>query len=950
MPYRRPHKSKKDKSIIPGSTPLGTFLWQKIKRGFKKKGAGKRIFRRLLIVVGILIILGFIGLALAFLYYSKDLPSPDKINARIIPQSTRIYDRTGQVLLYEIHGDQNRTLIDFDEISDNIKKATVAVEDQDFYRHPGFDIRGILRVVWLFIKSGKIQGGSTITQQFIKNSILTPERTLARKIKEIILAIEMERKFSKDEILKMYLNEIPYGSNVYGIEQASLMYFGKRAKDLSIAEAATLASLPRAPTYYSPYGTHTKELISRQHWAIDRMMELGFITEDQRDQAKKEKLEFRKLQENIRAPHFVMYVREYLVEKYGEKMVQEEGLKVITTLDIQKQDLAESLVKEWVSKNIKSYNAHNAALVAIDPKTGQILAMVGSKDYFSGSSPKDCTPGKNCLFEPNVNVSIRNRQPGSSFKPFAYAEAFKKGYTPDTLLYDLITNFGGGYTPKNYDLRTRGPVTMKQGLAQSINIPSVKTLYLAGVNETIDLAKSMGITTLDEPERYGLSLVLGGGEVKLLDEVASFGVFANDGIKCEKTPILKVEDSQGKILEESKKEEGKRVLDAQIAQQINDILSSNSLRTPAFGSGSPLYLGSRPAAVKTGTTQDFKDAWTVGYTPSLVCGVWTGNNDGTLMYKGSPGVYVAGPIWHDFMSQALAGVDIEQFTKPEPVHLDKSILNGQVKEEKIKICKISHKLAGPFCPEDLVEEKIFKEVHTILYYVDKDNPRGPYPEDPGSDPQFRVWEGTVQAWAKSQEFLQEKPPEEACDVHIKENIPQINITSPRTGENITSNQFVVTAEASAPLEVARVDFYFDDGLQGADKDSPYSFEYNISVSGSHKITVKAYDKVENKGETSINIMTQVPSVSIIQPKANLTLNQTDFPYTIVAQTQNFNQGISKVEFYSASTLIGSTSVSSSNEHSVNWPYPGKGSYQIFARVLGNDGMNIESGRVKVGVE
>jgi membrane peptidoglycan carboxypeptidase len=423
-----------------------------------------------------------------FAYYAKDLPSPTKLNQRQVVQSTKIYDRTGDHLLYEIHGEEKRTTITLDQMSQIVRAATISAEDQDFYNHHGIQFKAVARAaIYDLLGRAASQGGSTITQQLIKNTVLTNEKTFTRKVKEVILAVELEQKFSKDEILEMYLNEIPYGSNAYGIQAASQTFFGKDAKDLQLAESALLAALPKAPTYFSPYSTHQDELKYRQEYIIDQMAKLGYITADQAKQAKDFDVlaEVRPFQENIAAPHFVMYVKEQLVNEYGEQQVEESGMKVYTTLDWDKQQAAEEAVKKGVATNISKYKASNAALVAMDPKTGQVLAMVGSRDYFDKS------------IDGNVNVAVRPRQPGSSFKPYVYATAFKKGYTPDTILFDTETNFGTKdkpYIPLDYDGKFRGPVKMKEALAQSLNIPAVKALYLAGVQNSINTAKSMGIT------------------------------------------------------------------------------------------------------------------------------------------------------------------------------------------------------------------------------------------------------------------------------------------------------------------------------------------------------------------------------------------------------------------------------------------------------------------------
>ncbi|KKQ14775.1 MAG: hypothetical protein US25_C0020G0015, partial [Candidatus Moranbacteria bacterium GW2011_GWE1_36_7] len=467
---------------------------------------------------------GFLSVVGIFLYFAKDLPSANSVDAKLIAQSTKIYDRTGEHLLYDVHGEEKRTVIPFNQIPENVKYATISLEDQEFYSHFGVNPKAILRSAFKdIIKGGAAQGGSTITQQFIKKSLLTDEKTITRKIKEVILAIELEQKYSKDEILEMYLNQIPYGSSAYGIEAGAQTFFSKSAKDLTLAEAALLASLPNAPTYYSPFGSHTDALVGRKNSALQKMSDQGYITQEQADEAKKVNIlsEIAPRQDNIQAPHFVMYVKEYLEQKYGEQAVEQGGLKVFTTLDWDKQQSAEKAVIEGAAKNV-SQNAKNAALVASDPKTGHILAMVGSKNYFDKA------------IDGQVNVALADRQPGSSFKPYVYLTAFTKGYTPETLLYDVATNFstdeGKDYKPQNYDGKFHGPLQMKNALAMSLNIPAVKTLYLAGVKDSINLAKGLGIKGLNQPERYGLSLVLGGGEVTLLDHVNAYGALAAGGV------------------------------------------------------------------------------------------------------------------------------------------------------------------------------------------------------------------------------------------------------------------------------------------------------------------------------------------------------------------------------------------------------------------------------------
>ena len=626
-----------------------------------KKTHIKNNFQKIYSLVRILFFIslaGATGFLCLFVWYARDLPRPEKFTERQIFQSTKIYDQTGEVLLYEIYGEEKREIISLDIIPEHLKEAVIAVEDANFYSHFGIDLKAILRALLADLKLGKpVQGGSTIPQQLIRSTFLTNEKTLKRKIREIILTLELSRRYSKNQILEWYFNQIPFGSNSYGIEAASRIFFSKSCKDLDLVEAATLAALIRAPSLLSPYGENKEELLARKDYVLTRMVEEGFINQETAEENKKIEIKFSKKQQLIKAPHFVMEVQKYLIQKYGEEFLKKRGLKVYTSLDWDLQEMAEIIVKEGAELN-KNYRAYNASLVAINPNSGQVLAMVGSKDYWADSYPEGCLSGKNCLFDPDFNiVTLGKRQPGSAFKPFVYVTAFEKGYSDKTIVIDEETNFGiwGGkvYIPQNYDGQFRGPVTLRQALAQSLNVPSVKVLVnLAGIKDSIETAKDLGITTLDKPlSFYGPSLVLGGGEVKLLDIVSAYGVFATQGLKVSPTTILKIEDSQGNIIEKTKKTQ-KRVLGKQTASLVNDILSDNKTRAPMFGSRSWLYFEDHQVSAKTGTTQDYRDGWTIGYTPKIVVGVWVGNNDNSPMYK-KPGVTVAGPIWHQFMEKVL---------------------------------------------------------------------------------------------------------------------------------------------------------------------------------------------------------------------------------------------------------------------------------------------------------
>ena len=735
----------------------------------------------------------------------KDLPHPERITERTVAESTKLYDRTGQVLLYEVHGEEKRTVIPFQEIPSQVKNATLAAEDINFYSHSGLDFRGILRAVLANLKSGSLsQGGSTITQQLIKGTLLGPEKTFRRKIREWILALLLEKQYGKNDILAMYLNQIPYGSNAYGIGSAAQTYFNKKAVDLNLIEAVTLAALPKAPTYFSPYGSHKDELIKRSRWILDRMMEANFITKEEKETALNTPLIFQSPKQAMRAPHFVMFVKEYLEQKYGQEMVERGGLNVITTLDWKLQTEAEKIIKEGVEANRTSVKGYNAALVAIDPKTGQLLSMVGSQDYWADPLPKGCSPGVNCLFDPQVNTANRLRQPGSAFKPFVYATAFKKGYTPETILFDTFTEFnpncpsdgslekdpkgpGDCYHPRDYDLKTRGPVSLKQSLAQSLNIPSVKLLYLAGINDSIKTAADLGITSLKDPERYGLSLVLGGAEVTLLEMTSAFGVFSQEGILHTKTPILKIENSKKEVLEEYI-DYSFPVLDTEVARNINNILSDNDARVPVFSPRSSLYFPDRQVAVKTGTTQDSRDGWVVGYTPSLTVGVWSGNNNNQSMTSLS--VIIAGPMWHKFMEFALKDTPKESFTPPEKNLSEKPALRGIYRDGPItKIDKISGKIATEFTPPDLIEETSFGKIKSILAYINKSDPQGLPPSNPFNDAQYKNWQESIDRWLNTNYLIQKKEPIGFDDLHSPDKKPKISFTN--LSNNIQSSENLV---------------------------------------------------------------------------------------------------------------------------------------------------------------
>ncbi len=625
----------------------------------------------------------------------KDLPTPSDLVKRKVQVSTKILDRNG-VLLYKIYKDQNRTPVTLSQIPLQARAATLAAEDAAFYSHAGISLKGIARSIWVDITKGQLTGGSTITQQLVKNALLTPQKTITRKVKEVVLSIETELTYSKDQILEMYLNEVPYGGTAFGIEEASKLYFDKDVDKLTLGEAALLAGLPKSPTSYSPYGATSDLAITRQKEVLRLMNENGFISHDEMVKALNEKITFAPNRIDIKAPHFVMYVKQQLAEKYGEEAVETGGLTVTTTLDWQIQKMAEEVVKKQID-GLTNYHVGNGAAVVLDPKTGEILAMVGSKDYFDIKN------------DGNVNVVISPRQPGSSIKPLTYAYALSHGFTPATIISDTPVKFAipgqTPYIPKNYDGQFRGNITIRSALAESRNIPAVRILATFGVEKLIQLGQKMGITTWKDPSQYGLSLTLGGGETKLLDLALVYATIANSGTRPSISSISKVTDYQGKVLEQNTCSAGSKpgevyaaessdntgcntepVIDPRVAYLLIDILKDNVARAAEFGLHSSLVIPKHPeVAVKTGTSNDLKDNLTVGFNQNYLTAVWVGNNDGSSMSRIASGITGAAPIWNEIMSRLLANVPSVAWEKPKGV-------------STLAICAITGTLACEGCP------------------------------------------------------------------------------------------------------------------------------------------------------------------------------------------------------------------------------------------------------------
>lgn len=609
----------------------------------------------------LLIILAVIVFIALYFFILKDIPSTATIGSTTYPQSTKIYDRNGK-LLYTVYAARNQSFVPFNKLPKNLKNATIAIEDKDFYKHGAIDLRGITRAFYSTIFKKQVQGGSTITQQLVRASLLTPEQTITRKVKEIILSFLVEAVYSKDKILEMYLNQVSYGGTAWGAEAASQVYFEKPVEKLTLAESAFLAGLPQAPSVYSPFGSHPEYGKERQIEVLQQMKEQGYITEAERKKAAGEELKFSKIANKIEAPHFVFYIKDLLTQKYGERAVEQGGLNVITSLDLDIQNYAQASVAAEI-EDLKNLRVSNGAAIVAAPKTGEILAMVGSTDYFNEEN------------DGNVNVTIARRQPGSSIKPINYATGLIKGYTAASPFADKPTCFpnpsGAPYCPKNYDGKFHGVVQMRESLANSYNIPAVKMLKANGLEAMIATASAMGITSFTDPDRYGLSLTLGGGEVSMLEMVQAFSVFANNGYKIPLQPILKVTDAKGKVLEEYKPPTspifGEKVLPEGVAYIISNILADNNARANAFGTNSELRIGNYPVSVKTGTTNDLRDNWTIGYTPSFLVATWVGNNDNTPMSGVASGVTGASPIWHDIMAHLLDGTKPELPQRPDNV-------------------------------------------------------------------------------------------------------------------------------------------------------------------------------------------------------------------------------------------------------------------------------------------
>ena len=811
-----------------------------------------------------------------FIWYAKDLPAPDKI-VRREGFSTKIYDRN-EKLLYEVFSNQRRTPVELSEIPLYLRQATIAIEDKDFYKHQGFDLRGWLRAIYNILIHHRLQGGSTLTQQLVKNVLLSSERTLTRKIKEFILAVQIERKYTKDQILQMYLNEAPYGGTAWGVEAAAEIYFGKKVSQLTLIESAILAGLPQRPSVYSPFSQDPQAYKWRTQQVLRRMREDGYISSEIENEALKQldQVKFASRGESFKAPHFVMYVKKILEERYGERMVEQGGLKVITTLDLDLQEKVQAIVSEEIAK-VEKLNITNGAAVVINPQNGEILAMVGSKNY---DDPN---------YDGKVNVVLALRQPGSAIKPVTYVTAFKKGYTPATMLMDTPTSFRipgqEDYKPVNYDGKFHGPMQIRYALGNSINIPAVKMLIKIGLKEMLKTAYEMGITTLEPSQenlrRFGPSITLGGGEVRLLELTSAYSAFANGGLKVEPISILKVLQRDGKVLEENKFLPGKRVLKPEEAFLISHILSDNSARLITFGERSALVVPGRVVAVKTGTTDDKRDNWTVGWTPQVIVGVWVGNNDNSPMKQLVSGVAGAAPIWRRIIQTALADKPAVDFPIPEgivtaevdsvsgfrahdgfPSRIEYFIKGTEPSGEdpihiKLKVCKNAGKLATPIdISRGDYEEKEF-------FIFKEDDPTA------ASDGENK-WQKGIDEWLATQSDPRYHPPTDYCE---SQSQVEVRIREPEDHAQINCEQtncsFKVKIETLSIWEIVLVEIFINDEKRASITGLPYERDFTLP-SGTYAVKAKVFDSKGNKGEKEIKIGVNVPWDWLPSPTPILT--------------------------------------------------------------------------------
>lgn len=826
-------------------------------------------------------VIGFFGVILVFAFFSRELPSPNQLLERSYELSTRFYDRNGE-LIYEVYGDKNRTLVALADVSTDVVHATLATEDSEFYQHQGYSLRGMARALINTFTGEGLQGGSTLTQQVIKNTLLSQERTIIRKIKEMILSLQLENRYTKDEIIQMYLNESPYGGQNYGIYSAAKAYFNKNPKDLTMAEAAYIAGLPQSPTYYSQFGPTPEAGIERKNYVLYLMNERGwtdskgkryFISDEEYEKAKNEELKFETSRVPLDAPHFVFYAKQYLIDILGQELVERGGLRITTSIDLKTQKLLQDTITTELD-TLNNYNVWNAAAVVLDPKNGQVLAMVGSKGYNLDPQPENCVSGgtgeNSCKFDPYVNVALAKRQPGSAIKPITYATLLSQGYTAATPFLDVPTSFEGSspdnpYKPENYDGIFRGVMSLRKSLGNSLNIPAVKALKIAGIGNMIDQAEKMGITTFKDRARYGLALTLGGGETKLLELTGAYSVFAAKGIYREPTPIIEVQDSKGNVIWKPNQTE-KRALDEKIAFIISDILADDGARSAAFGFGSLLNIPGFTVSAKTGTTDDKRDNYAMGFTPSVVVGVWVGNNNNEKMNQYiASGVTGASPIWHKFMAEYLKGKTDEKFETPKDVEkIEVDELTGGLPYEdmpkrkewfvksteptaksdwysKLEVCKIDGRITNEACKEaGKTETKSFIGIKDTL----------------------TEWQPAVDAWIK-EEYKGDKkyfPPQMVSQLKFNgdevsnKNDVAVEISGFKDGDTVPM-EFRLSTETSSYYDIDKVKIYFNGEKVTEDDNEPFGYNFELTTKdlGEREFKVIAIDEKGNQGEAKVTL-------------------------------------------------------------------------------------------------
>jgi 1A family penicillin-binding protein len=797
---------------------------------------------------GKLALFGSIGtiltIILGIVVFSANLPDPTNVQ-RVSGFSTQIMDRTGKVVLYDVYSGADRKFTPLEDIPEDLKNATLAIEDKDFYKHKGFDPLAIPRIAKNLLLNQRLIGGSTLTQQLVKNVLLTNERTVTRKIKEFLLAQKIERNFSKDEILEMYLNEAPYGGATVGIGAATNMYFGKDPVDLTLPEMIILAGLPQAPSRYSPYRQNNTSYLTRAQEVLRRMVEDGHIGSDKIDLLTEElaKVEFAENKQKLKAPHFVMHVRDQLEEMYGEDLVDVGGFRVITSLDWEIQQVAERVVREEIDKVSKSLNISNGASVVIDSVTGEVLSMVGSKNYFDAT------------IDGQVNVATRLRQPGSAIKPLVYATAFDKGFSPSSILMDVVTEFPGKdantpYIPKNYDGKERGPVSLRQALGSSLNIPAVKLLALTGVKDVLNHGYRLGLDnyepTREMMSRVGLSMALGGAEVRLLDLVSAYGAYSNGGYKVRPVTILKIDDSRGQTIFETKQVSQERVVNPEVSYLVSNVLSDNVARTMTFSANSILNTPGRSVAVKTGTTNDLRDNWAVGWTNETVVGVWVGNNDNAKMRNVASGISGASPIWRRQMNEVLRVRPDKPFDRPlsiVDVSVDK-ISGWPVSEGSEGVMDVFWNKYLPSGPDP---------IHSFVKVCKNDASRladpvtvsqGNYDEKrfivlSEKDPLTNrdLWQVGINRWIASQADPKYKMPTEYCNA---ESGIDVQLYSPKDKSRV-DGEVTISFDVASASELTKVEVWVNDYLEKSFSGPPYNMKLKLNK-GRHKVRVVATNK------------------------------------------------------------------------------------------------------------